>query len=385
MSGNLDGASDGVSDVRKTPIDGEKLENVVGFCMSGGGYRAMLFHAGAVFRLNELGLLPKLNRISSVSGGSMTAAALALAYPKLGFDATGFAANLTQEFLKPILKQAEDSIDIASGFAGLNPFSSASNQAAKSYQRNLTGSARLASLPLTPTFVFNATNLMTGNTMRFRPDYVADYAIGQFDNVDVPLSLVVAASASFPPFLSPTTIDLKSGTLRVEARGKLARPPFTETAVLTDGGVYDNLGTETVWKRCRTVLLSNAGRPFDSQPDPKENWLQQSLRVVDISMDQSEDLRERIMVHAYQVGARNGAMWGLTTRLLKEEDRPALLTESEAEEASQVSTRLWKLPKKTQALLLKAGYAHAASRIRAYYGTEKGGPADIPDGQWPTP
>src|SRR4051812_41471902 len=56
---------------------------------SGGGYRAMLFHAGAIFRMNELGLLPKLDRVSSVSGGSMTAAALAVAYPRLAYDASG--------------------------------------------------------------------------------------------------------------------------------------------------------------------------------------------------------------------------------------------------------------------------------------------------------
>ena len=56
--------------------------DLVGLCLSGGGYRAMLFHAGAIVRMNELGLLRKLDRVSSVSGGSMTAAALALAYPK---------------------------------------------------------------------------------------------------------------------------------------------------------------------------------------------------------------------------------------------------------------------------------------------------------------
>ena len=36
---------------RATPIDGEKLEDIIGFCLSGGGYRAMLFHAGAIFRI----------------------------------------------------------------------------------------------------------------------------------------------------------------------------------------------------------------------------------------------------------------------------------------------------------------------------------------------
>ena len=37
-------------------------------CLSGGGYRAMLFHLGALLRLNETGFLRKLKRISSVSG-----------------------------------------------------------------------------------------------------------------------------------------------------------------------------------------------------------------------------------------------------------------------------------------------------------------------------
>jgi NTE family protein len=46
----------------------------IALCLSGGGYRAILFHVGALWRLNELGYLPKLDRVSSVSGGSITAA-----------------------------------------------------------------------------------------------------------------------------------------------------------------------------------------------------------------------------------------------------------------------------------------------------------------------
>jgi NTE family protein len=48
-------------------------EEGIALCLSGGGYRAMLFHLGALWRLNELGYLPTLARISSVSGGSITA------------------------------------------------------------------------------------------------------------------------------------------------------------------------------------------------------------------------------------------------------------------------------------------------------------------------
>lgn len=60
------------TDDKDKPISG------IALCLSGGGYRAMLFHLGALWRLNEWGYLPQLNRISSVSGGSITAAVLAM-------------------------------------------------------------------------------------------------------------------------------------------------------------------------------------------------------------------------------------------------------------------------------------------------------------------
>lgn len=46
-------------------------------CLSGGGYRAALFHLGALRRLNELGALGRIDTISGVSGGSILAAFLA--------------------------------------------------------------------------------------------------------------------------------------------------------------------------------------------------------------------------------------------------------------------------------------------------------------------
>src|SRR5688500_15856638 len=45
-------------------------------CLSGGGYRAALFHLGALRRLNELGVLGQLDAVSAVSGGSILAAHL---------------------------------------------------------------------------------------------------------------------------------------------------------------------------------------------------------------------------------------------------------------------------------------------------------------------
>src|ERR671921_930166 len=53
----------------------------VALCLSGGGFRAALFHLGALRRLNELGILSQVDVISSVSGGSIFAAHLAERIP----------------------------------------------------------------------------------------------------------------------------------------------------------------------------------------------------------------------------------------------------------------------------------------------------------------
>ena len=57
-------------------IDGKK--NKVGLALSGGGFRASIFHMGVLRRLHELEILPKIDVISTVSGGSILGAALYL-------------------------------------------------------------------------------------------------------------------------------------------------------------------------------------------------------------------------------------------------------------------------------------------------------------------
>ena len=69
------------SPVRAIPTDtGEEPETGVALCLSGGGFRAMLFHLGVIWRLKEAGWLERIDRVSSVSGGSITAAVLALGW-----------------------------------------------------------------------------------------------------------------------------------------------------------------------------------------------------------------------------------------------------------------------------------------------------------------
>ena len=63
--------------------DRKEPEPGIALCLSGGGYRAMVFHVGVIWRLYESGWLAKLDRVSSVSGGSIAAALLGLVWDRL--------------------------------------------------------------------------------------------------------------------------------------------------------------------------------------------------------------------------------------------------------------------------------------------------------------
>ena len=77
--------ADDVESVDIFDLGGTQPKGGVGMCLSGGGYRAMLFHLGALRRLNEAGKLATLTRVSSVSGGSITAGVLGLHWKELDF------------------------------------------------------------------------------------------------------------------------------------------------------------------------------------------------------------------------------------------------------------------------------------------------------------
>ena len=58
-----EGQPGGLTELRAA---GAAREAGIGLCLSGGGYRAMLFHVGALWRLYDAGVLGTVKRISSV-------------------------------------------------------------------------------------------------------------------------------------------------------------------------------------------------------------------------------------------------------------------------------------------------------------------------------
>lgn len=78
----------------------------------------MLFHLGALWRLNEMGLLGKLDRVSSVSGGSIAAAVVGLHWSSLAFGNDGVGRDFRSVVVAPVRHLADRTIDAGAILGG---------------------------------------------------------------------------------------------------------------------------------------------------------------------------------------------------------------------------------------------------------------------------
>jgi NTE family protein len=362
---------DDSAEARLSPLnhaaDGEQPEQGAGLCLSGGGYRAMVFHLGVLWRLYEAGQLKPLKRISSVSGGSITSAMLALAWSKLSFEPGRLRSDFIPLVVDPIRKLASQSLDAHAIIGGILLPGTIAERVAASYRKLLFGDATLQSLPDEPRFVVNATNVQSGALWRFSKPYMGDYRVGRIMDPALPLATAVAASSAFPPVLSPMTIELDPTSFAPGTGTDLQKDPYNSRVVLTDGGVYDNMGLETVWKRYDTVLVSDGGGKMQPEPEPHEDWARHAYRVLDLVDNQVRSLRKRQVIGAFQNGQRKGAYWGIRTDIAEYGDAAALPCPVERTTAlANIATRLQRMEPGIQEQLINWGYAVCDAALRRY-------------------
>ncbi|WP_086852923.1 patatin-like phospholipase family protein [Amycolatopsis kentuckyensis] len=327
-------------------MDSAKRDGV-GLALSGGGYRAMLFHAGALWRLNELGWLPKLTTVSSVSGGSIAAGVLAHAWIRLWFGADGVAENFEKEVVQPIRKLARTNLDVPVTLkAMVMPWRSAGEELARRYARHLFGDCRLADLdPAGPNFVFTATSLQDGSLWWF---FRQPGPHGQ-----VPLATAVAASSAFPPMLSPVVIP------------DPAKPD--RKIVLSDAGVYDNLGLDPIENQRATVLVSDAGKKMKHEAKPAHNWPMQLLRVLTVMDNQVRELRTGSLLKSYEDKTFAGTYWATYSDIENFELPDALPAPAEqTRRLAETKTRLTRMSEKVQDNLINWGYAVCDAGMRRW-------------------
>lgn len=372
------------------------MPETVGLALSGGGFRAALFHVGALLRLNELGLLPRLSEVSSVSGGSITAAVLARAWPRLQFDQSGVARAFGSEVLEPLRRFCGRTHDLRALLMGLAlPWKSPVRRLAEAYDRWLFQGATLQDLPADdqgPRFTIYATSLDTGASVRFSRPYLGDYHLGLVREPRLPLALAVAASSAFPPFFAPLQLPLPAEAWeRMPGADLYGEAWRRERLWLGDGGIYDNLGLERVADRCDVVLVSDAGAPFqplDGRLGLRLSWLSRTKRVLDIAVEQTRALRKRQLIADFKAGTRRGTYWGIATQiadygLVARDRRPPLLSDQPATALlARTRTRLDAFSPAEQARLIDWGYALSDAALRRHVLETQPSPGSLPL-EWP--
>lgn len=229
----------------------------VGLAFSGGGFRATAFGLGALRALHDRNVLPDVRVVSGISGGSVLAAMWAYGPADFkDFDASvtellrrGLHTELARRTFTP-KRSAGNFVSLAAALSpGRRPRRSTRTEALV----DALASRDFGAKDITEVThsglctVFSATDLSTGNAVRFGNEVSSCSPLGLITD-QVPVADAVAASAAFPvllPALNRTyTFRQSDGVER------------TRAVLMTDGGVYDNLGL--------TPLLPGRSRQFTS-------------------------------------------------------------------------------------------------------------------------
>ena len=260
----------------------------IGLALSGGGFRATLYHLGLIRFLHDAGILPNVTHITSVSGGSIIAAHLNLNWGRYNgsdseFDAA--AAELLSFIRLDVRNRILRRYPLGFAFRWLRRLAGLSNRKLTRaglleahYEKYLYGDTSLFQLPEYPRLHILATNISEGRLCSFNREglWMISRESGPKFRIDhFPISLgtvpmAVAASSAFPGFFPP--MELTGADVGAKS-GEFGRQAYT------DGGVFDNLGVRAFRFLAQSlatgqsswdgVLVSDVGKQFQVRSDSR--------------------------------------------------------------------------------------------------------------------
>ena len=292
-------------------------------CLSGGGFRAAIFHLGAMHRLHAVGRLHTLDAISAVSGGSIAAAWLAARFiagrsdPRERFAdwcaRIDFLVDVVEPFRAVTARDLRTlPVLLTLPWNWLWP-STRVGLLQAGYAQVFDG-LELRDLPAHPQFVLCATDLTFGVNWEFSRRRCGDFQAGYLRrHGKISLATAVAASSCFPPLFGPLRLPVRAEDFLRGRHRSAFGDHLRDRLELSDGGVYDNLATEPVIKRCREILVSDAGAPFAFEAG--QHALRRLLRYASVVGNQAVTLRKRLFFGGLRSGEFEGAYWNLADRL----------------------------------------------------------------------
>ena len=273
MTDTLEGQPGGLGDFR----DRGKPEEGLGLCLSGGGYRAMLFHVGALWRLNESG------RVSSGLGGSRASPGAPSQPGCLRCTGRVFPVRrrwcrpgFRPEIVDPIRGLADHDNGRVGGVGGVFRPGKIGDRVVRAYAKHLYGDATLQDAAGRAALCDRRHERAVRGALALLTALYGETIESAKVKPDVRSPVAVTAVRLSP--VSPHGLEGRPGGLHARQRSTTSSNSPTQTdVVLTDGGVYDNLGLETAWKA--TVPFSSATRAEDAAgAGAGTDWARHSAR-----------------------------------------------------------------------------------------------------------
>lgn len=280
---------------------------------SGGGFRATFYCLGAYRRLVELGIHHLVTDISSVSGGSIAAGAIMLGLSEKQFDTVAdFNECVTKRIValakgdlrQKVMKKASSLVylipivSLFSGVGGALLFDWIRSKTSDAFPTVLDDALfkgkLIKDLPLKPEWSCNATCLNTLKRFRFKPKDIYGNKLGVSTDIgDITVAFAVAASAAYPMAFAPLRLSTQDRTFNdpYQSPGCIAIP---QNIFLTDGGVYDNLGSENLLKDKTPFIMLDASAET-ALDDIQPSSFELSRRTLSASLDQIVALRRRLL------------------------------------------------------------------------------------------
>jgi predicted acylesterase/phospholipase RssA len=311
------------------------LVGKVGLALSGGGFRAALFHIGVLAKLADIGVLNRIEALSCVSGGSIAGAHYYLELRNLfkakenddqfkHSDYLSIVKNLESDFLEGVKKNIRTRV-LAGWWSNVKMIFlsdySRTMRVGELYEKHIFSRVddkeddeprylnKLRIEPKdedpetfspkrdnwrrknkVPMLILNATSLNTGHNWQFTASFMGEPPAPIDSEVDanprlrrmyyedapkrhqnIRLGYAVAASSCVPGLFEP-----------------LALPGLYEdyTVRLVDGGVFDNQGTASLLEQgCSVLLVSDASGQMGETPDPSSGELGVLLRSASVSQE----------------------------------------------------------------------------------------------------
>lgn len=364
----------------------------IGMALSGGGYRATVFHLGVLAWFAATGRLDEITFLSTVSGGSIAIGLIFAANGNRWPDDEQYSKQLIPKIRGWMLEtDLQRDLLINAVLSPLQMFQSRADDLAELMEEKYEMTGSMQDLPSEPRWIVNTTCYESGKLFRISKKRMGDYSLGYVKNPKMKISEAVAASAGFPVGIGPLDVRPQDYSwFDFDEDGALnipKEPPDFDELHLWDGGVYNNLAEEPLFdpggdlrSNVEFIVASDAAGLFKSER--YRFGVQPLKRLLDIAVSQVRAVRSRALVEYLERNQGRGVFLhidntveGIADAALASGDLqnppPAdllihVLSKDEVQKAANMQTHIHDLQAADFDLLLRQGFEVANATYYSY-------------------